>query len=126
MKATRLLGVVYDPARDELFVGQKEHGATLNRSSIRVSATAQLSKALLVTGFAYDVHTVPDNNLKEFGQFTLRARGHQEDRIGRDRPLLCRLRSIRWILGTQPPSLGHCGRNPHCRRSRRKSHPLWR
>ena len=30
---------------------------------------------MLVTGFAYDVHTVDDNNLKEFCQFTLQARG---------------------------------------------------
>jgi myo-inositol-1(or 4)-monophosphatase len=74
-QGTRLIGVVYDPTRNELFVGQKEHGATLNGSSIHVSATAHLGKALLVTGFAYDVHTVPDNNLKEFCHFTLRARG---------------------------------------------------
>ncbi|MDX1412265.1 MAG: inositol monophosphatase family protein [Nitrospirales bacterium] len=74
-EGTRLIGVVYDPTRNELFVGQKDHGATLNGSSIHVSATAQLDKALLVTGFAYDVHTVPDNNLKEFCHFTLRARG---------------------------------------------------
>ena len=74
-EGSRLLGVVYDPTRNELFVGQKNHGATLNGSSIHVSATTQLGKALLVTGFAYDVHTVSDNNLKEFCQFTLRARG---------------------------------------------------
>ena len=74
-EGTCLIGVVFDPTRNELFVGLKEQGATLNGSSIHVSTTPKLGRALLVTGFAYDVHTVPDNNLKEFCQFTLRARG---------------------------------------------------
>lgn len=74
-KGTCLLGVIYDPTRDELFVGERKKGATLNARPIHVSATPTLGEALLVTGFAYDVHTNPDNNLKEFCQFTLRARG---------------------------------------------------
>ena len=72
---TCLVGVVYDPTRDELFVAKKDQGATLNATSIHVSDTPRLDQGLLVTGFAYDVHTDPDNNLKEFSQFTLRARG---------------------------------------------------
>ena len=70
-----ILGVVYDPTRDELFLGQQGRGATLNDTPIHVSATPKLNEALLVTGFAYDVHTATDNNLKEFSAFTLRARG---------------------------------------------------
>ena len=70
-----LIGVVYDPTRQELFLGQKGKGATLNNTPIHVSTTPKLGEALLVTGFAYDVHTVADNNLKEFCQFTLKARG---------------------------------------------------
>lgn len=70
-----ILGIVYDPTRDELFLGQQGQGATLNGTPIHVSATPKLNEALLVTGFAYDVHTAKDNNLKEFCAFTLRARG---------------------------------------------------
>jgi myo-inositol-1(or 4)-monophosphatase len=70
-----VLGVVYDPTRNELFLAQKGKGATLNGTRIHVSATPKLNEALLVTGFAYDVHTAKDNNLKEFCAFTLRARG---------------------------------------------------
>ncbi len=74
-EGTCVLGVVYDPTRDELFLAQKGMGATLNGTPIHVSTTPKLNVALLVTGFAYDVHTAKDNNLKEFCAFTLRARG---------------------------------------------------
>lgn len=70
-----VLGVVYDPTRNELFLAQQGKGSTLNGTPIHVSATPKLNEALLVTGFAYDVHTAKDNNLKEFCAFTLRARG---------------------------------------------------
>ena len=70
-----VLGTVYDPTRNELFLAQKGKGATLNGRPIHVSTTPKLNEALLVTGFAYDVHTAKDNNLNEFCAFTLRARG---------------------------------------------------
>jgi myo-inositol-1(or 4)-monophosphatase len=70
-----VLGVVYDPTRNELFLAQKGKGATLNGTPIQVSTTPKLNEALLVTGFAYDVQTANDNNLKEFCAFTVRARG---------------------------------------------------
>ena len=74
-QGTCIIGVVYDPTRDELFLGQQGKGTTINGSPIHVSATPKLNEALLVTGFAYDVHTAKDNNLKEFCAFTVRARG---------------------------------------------------
>ena len=49
-----VLGVVYDPMRDELFVDEAGLGSTLNGTPIRVSAEADLARALLATGFAYD------------------------------------------------------------------------
>jgi len=70
-----VIGVVLDPTRNELFIGQAGHGATLNDNPIHVSSIANLNEALLVTGFGYDVHTSPDNNLDEFCRFTLRAQG---------------------------------------------------
>ena len=74
-EGTVLVGVVLDPTRNELFVARKGQGSTLNNKSIHVSETPKLGDALLVTGFAYDVHTVADNNLKEFCAFSLCARG---------------------------------------------------
>ncbi len=70
-----IMGVVYDPTRHELFHALQGQGATLNGIPIRVSRTPRLHEALLVTGFAYDVHTARDNNLKEFCEFSLQARG---------------------------------------------------
>ena len=70
---TCILGVVLDPTRQELFVAQTGGGATLNGNPIKPSEIAKINEALLVTGFGYDVHISPDNNLDEFCRFTLRA-----------------------------------------------------
>ncbi|MGB3328850.1 MAG: inositol monophosphatase family protein [Thermomicrobiales bacterium] len=50
-----ILGVVYDPSRDELFVGAKGEGATLNDRPIRVSSMDSVRQSLLATGFSYDL-----------------------------------------------------------------------
>lgn len=52
---TPVVGVVYDPMRDELFVARRGAGATRNDAPVRVSATDQLLGSLLVTGFSYDL-----------------------------------------------------------------------
>jgi len=74
-QGTCVIGVIFDPTRDELFLAQQGRGATLNGTPIQVSSTRTISEALLVTGFAYDIHTAKDNNLKEFCAFTVRAGG---------------------------------------------------
>jgi myo-inositol-1(or 4)-monophosphatase len=50
-----LVGVVYDPMRDELFVGRRCGGASLNNQPIRASSIDSLDRSLLVTGFSYDL-----------------------------------------------------------------------
>ena len=54
------VGVVYDPMRDELFTAVRGRGATLNGRPIRPSATDRLDRALLCTGFPYDVREHPE------------------------------------------------------------------
>ncbi|MGZ4119313.1 MAG: inositol monophosphatase family protein [Actinomycetota bacterium] len=49
-----LLGVVYDPLRDELFAARRGGGATLNGTAIAVSKASDLSRALIGTGFSYN------------------------------------------------------------------------
>jgi myo-inositol-1(or 4)-monophosphatase len=49
-----VIGVVYDPMRDELFAAQRGLGATLNGNPIRVSSTPTLISSILATGFSYD------------------------------------------------------------------------
>lgn len=48
-----VLGVVYDPMRDELFVAERGLGATLNGAPIHVSTEDELLRSLLATGFPY-------------------------------------------------------------------------
>ena len=70
---TVLLGVVYDPMLDELFIAEKGKGATLNGSPVRVSSTDKLDRSLLATGFPYDLRTSENNNLDHFYNFAVRA-----------------------------------------------------
>ena len=50
-----IVGVVYDPMRDEMFVARRGGGATLNGEPIRVASTPSLIGSLLVTGFSYNL-----------------------------------------------------------------------
>jgi len=67
------LGVVYNPMLDELFIAQKQLGATLNNKRIKVSETSSLDKSLLATGFPYDLRTSGQNNFDHFRAFSLKA-----------------------------------------------------
>lgn len=75
-----LLGVVYDPTRRELFAATLGGGATLNDQPLHVTQTAELVDAVITSGFPYDKHTNPDNNLKEWSAFLTQIRG--ERRLG--------------------------------------------
>lgn len=70
-----LLGVTYDPLRDELFAARRGGGARLNGSPITVSSRGRLPVALVATGFPYDKAANPDNNLAEFAAVTPVVRG---------------------------------------------------
>ena len=61
-----VLGVVYDPMRDELFAAQKGLGAYLNGKQIKVSQVDTLIKSLLATGFPYDRKVSNKNNMNYF------------------------------------------------------------
>ena len=67
-------GAVFDPTRRELFTAERGVGAFLNGTQLRVSTTASLIDALLVTGFPYDVHSQSGDLVAMFGAFLGRAR----------------------------------------------------
>jgi myo-inositol-1(or 4)-monophosphatase len=69
------VGAVYNPFTDELFRAAKSLGATCNRRPIQVSQTTELSKSLLITGFAYDRRETTDNNYAEFCHLTHLSQG---------------------------------------------------
>lgn len=68
-----VLGVVYHPLLDETFVAQAGKGAYLNGERFAVSATSDLSRSLLATGFPYDLRTNRDNNMNYFIAMATRA-----------------------------------------------------
>ncbi len=68
-----VLGAVYDPVHDELFIAERGAGALLNGRPIRVSPEEELERALLATGFPYDVHESEEDNLDFFAAFMHRA-----------------------------------------------------
>lgn len=69
------VGAVYNPFSDELFQAATGLGATCNRRKIQVSQTIELSKSLLITGFAYDRRETKDNNYAEFCHLTHLTQG---------------------------------------------------
>ncbi len=70
-----LVGAVYDPLRDELFAAARGRGATLNGKTIVASDTQELKRAILCTGFPYDVHAHPEGPLGLLGRFLRQAQG---------------------------------------------------
>jgi myo-inositol-1(or 4)-monophosphatase len=72
------IGVVYDPVRDELFAAERGQGATLNERRIRVSAIEDLNRAMVCTGFPYDVRERP-RFARHFTNFTMQAQAVRRD-----------------------------------------------
>jgi myo-inositol-1(or 4)-monophosphatase len=74
-----ILGVIYDPVNDECFTAISGEGAYLSgrlgEKRLQVSTETNLTAALLATGFPYDVHTSPENNLNYVNLFVRRAQG---------------------------------------------------
>jgi myo-inositol-1(or 4)-monophosphatase len=73
-----VIGVTFDPTRDEMFSAEKGSGAFLNNKKIRVSDTEKLGDALICTGFPYDV-AERDNFARHFTKFVENARGIRRD-----------------------------------------------
>lgn len=78
-----LIGVVYDPIRDECFQSIIGQGAYLSKNGdltkLHVSQTASLLESLLATGFPYDRQHVDADNTSELVAFLKRAQGIRRD-----------------------------------------------
>ncbi|PWT87903.1 MAG: inositol monophosphatase [Blastocatellia bacterium] len=72
------IGVVYDPMRNEMFAAERGQGATLNGRTIRVSDVDDLSRAMVCTGFPYNVRERHDF-AREFAKFTMSAQAVRRD-----------------------------------------------
>jgi myo-inositol-1(or 4)-monophosphatase len=74
-----VLGVIYDPTRDELFAAEKGQGATLNGRTMGVSEIEDLSKSLLVTGFPYSVVLQNPNFERNIKNFIIKSQAVRRD-----------------------------------------------
>jgi myo-inositol-1(or 4)-monophosphatase len=70
-----IVGVVYDPLRDETFCASRGNGATLNGNPIHVSHVPALEQALVLTGFPYDRRLRSEFYLRFYQAFMVRSQG---------------------------------------------------
>ena len=69
-----ILGVVFDPCKNELFWAGEGTGAYLNSEPINTSKTDRLEESLLATGFAPGKHDTLEKNLVYFTEFMHKAK----------------------------------------------------
>ncbi|MCB8922514.1 MAG: inositol monophosphatase [Ardenticatenaceae bacterium] len=74
-----VLGVIYDPLRDECFYGVRGQGAFLQSNGqttrLQVSGATDMVNSLLATGFPYDRHNSSHDNLAQTRAFLKQVQG---------------------------------------------------
>jgi myo-inositol-1(or 4)-monophosphatase len=68
-------GVVFDPLREELFEASRGGGAFLNRRPLKVSRVDRLERALVATGFPYDIRERLPETLARMGRAMATSQG---------------------------------------------------
>jgi len=68
-----ILGGIYNPFLNEMFLAERGQGATLNDKPISVSKKAAVENACLVTGFPYTYLDEPNGPLQVFDRFIRRG-----------------------------------------------------
>lgn len=72
-KGQVVLGVVFDPLRDELFLAEAGQGALLNGKAIHVSRTGELGKSLLASDFPKDLAAKEGGIFRDFAAISRKA-----------------------------------------------------
>lgn len=70
-----VVGVVFDPVRNEVFHATKNGGAYLNEKQIRVTEPESLKRTLIATGFPFREKDLLKSYLNAFEEVFLRAAG---------------------------------------------------
>ena len=68
-KGKPLIGVVFDPLKNEFFYAEKNEGAYLNNKKIIVSSANRLNKSLLALGFYYERGLLMRKSLGQMKKF---------------------------------------------------------
>ncbi|MGB2691129.1 MAG: inositol monophosphatase family protein [Thermodesulfobacteriota bacterium] len=74
-----IVGLVYDPVKDEMFTAEEGKGAFLNGEPIAVSKSDAIEHSHVCTGFMHEVEWMVEANIKHFGNFIRRARAVRRD-----------------------------------------------
>lgn len=74
-QGTPVFGIVFNPVSGETFTALAGQGAFLNSRPISVSTTPTVGDSLLVTGFPYDLASMPTNVLNRFEKCLSAAQG---------------------------------------------------
>jgi myo-inositol-1(or 4)-monophosphatase len=102
-KKEMLLGFVYLPTLNELFFAERNNGATLNNSPIKISESKKLSNSLLIGSSPHD-RDLLNANIKLMDRFIRESQNVL--RIGSAAVALCYLAAGRidgyWALSLQP------------------------
>lgn len=64
-----ILGGIYNPFMNEMFLAERDQGVTLNDKKVSVSKKSSVAKACLVTGFPYTYLDEPNGPLQVFDRF---------------------------------------------------------
>lgn len=70
-----ILAVIHDPMREQTYFAEKGSGAYKDGKRLRVSQTEVVAKSILASGFPYDKHIDPVNNIEQVGLFLKRCQG---------------------------------------------------
>lgn len=70
-KSEVIIGVVFDPLRDELFHAVKGRGSFLNNNKISVSSVTAIERSLIATGFPFRAKAMIDHYLFAFKEIFL-------------------------------------------------------
>jgi len=73
-KGEVIVGVIYDPVRDELFIAEKGKGAYVHGKRLAVSSELTLAESLIATGFPPDIKGALPLNLKGIQQLAPQVR----------------------------------------------------
>ena len=68
-----ILGVIFDPQKNELFTAEKGKGAFLNDHPIKISTITDMSSCLVTTGFPFKLKEMMDPYLKLFKNILFRV-----------------------------------------------------
>ena len=103
-----IVGVVYDPMRDELWTAERDGPALLDGREIQGSDRTELATAMVATGFGYDAE-VRRLQAEVVGAAAAAGARHPPARLGRARPRLDGGGPLRRVLRARAERLGRGG-----------------